>query len=537
MACLVAMLAAAGALAILPSGAHAADVIMLGPGHRTSTVDDRFLTAVATTPAPDVFASTATRRRPRRHKAPCTVCAVLTRLRRAGAITDTAYLQYRQVYAAATGALRRLLGTRAAELGAVIGNLQQMAAAGLLRAPRLPALFQTLDRNREWWTRGPLLGQYQRVEFSGSQLVWEYYPGQGIELQVLASFGKADGLYTAGRAEYPAMRVLLDELIPLAVPRAGGLAWEYYFQFDGGRPPWISGMAQGTAIEALTRAYRAFGDPSYLHTAHLALGPLEIKPPAGVAIPTPVGTRFLQYSFAPSTPILNAFLQTLIGLYDYAHASGDPRASALFAAGDSEARSEVPGYDTGAWSLYQPGVEDSLSYHLLVTGFLQGMCARTGAAVYCRTAQHFETDLKTPPALVLLTQRLRRRTPGVVRFRLSKYSHVGIVVVRAGHTLLATSAYFAYGVGAFAILPLSPGRYTVRLAATDLAGNFSRLTGTLSVPAAPHHRRRGTLAAVSLSRRGASSILWSAPKASSSRRWGTSSRMISSASGMLLAGR
>ena len=111
----------------------------------------------------------------------------------------------------------------------------------------------------------------QRVEFAGSQLVWEYYPGQGIQLQVLGSFGKADGLYTAGPADYSAMEQLLAELIPLAAERGGGLAWEYYFNFDGGRPPWTSAMSQATGLEALTRAYQATGNQYYLTVASQAL--------------------------------------------------------------------------------------------------------------------------------------------------------------------------------------------------------------------------------------------------------------------------
>ena len=31
----------------------------------------------------------------------------------------------------------------------------------------------------------------QRIQFSGSELVWEYYPGQGLQLQVLGTFGHA----------------------------------------------------------------------------------------------------------------------------------------------------------------------------------------------------------------------------------------------------------------------------------------------------------------------------------------------------------
>ncbi len=486
---LAVLLAAVGALALAPAAAHAADVIVLGPGHRTSVVDDPFLTGIPATPVPEALASTAAGRRSSRHSSPCVVCAVLRKFRDAGATADAAYRHYRAVYAAAIGSARRLQGTRAAELGAVIANVEQMAANGLLTASRLAPVFETLGRNRQWWTTGPLLAQYQRVEFSGSQRVWEYYPGQGIELQVLANFGKADGLYTAGPPQYPNLRGLLDELTALAVRRAGRLTWEYYFQFDGGTPPWISAMAQGTAIEALTRAYRAFGERSYLQEAHRALAVLRVMPPIGVAVPTPLGRRYVQYSFAPDANILNAFLQTLIGLYDYAQASGDPVARRLFAAGDAEARAEVPGYDTGAWSLYQPGLEDTLSYHVLVTGFLQELCVRTSAKLYCATAHRFHRYLRTAPALTLLTTRLHRRTPGLIRFRLSKYSHVGIVLTSGQRIRFETSADFPYGIEGFAVPALAPGTYAVRLAATDLAGNFGRITGKLVVPAAPRRHK------------------------------------------------
>jgi hypothetical protein len=301
---------------------------------------------------------------------------------------------------------------------------------------------------------------------------------------VLGSFGKADGLYTGGPADYPAMEQLLSELIPLAAQRGGGLTWEYYFSFDGGTPPWTSAMSQGTGLEALTRAYEATGNQYYLNIASQALPVFSVGPPVGVSINTPPGTWFLQYTFAPNSAILNAFLQTLIGLYDYAHVSGNATAAQLFAAGNAEALAAVPRYDTGAWSLYQPGIEDTLSYHELVTGFLQQLCARTAAPVYCTTAQHFQSYLTTPPVLQQLTfharTRTRTRTSFQLRFRLSKYSHVGVVVTQGTQTLFSTSASFPYGVDQFTIPAVkSAGSYSIRLAATDLAGNFTRITGTL----------------------------------------------------------
>jgi D-glucuronyl C5-epimerase C-terminus len=495
-------------LAAFPASAAAAPVVVLGPQGRVATHNDPFVTGPAVTPAAPrraalraVTSATGTRARAagtggaaapsagtkgKKHKpgpkAGPTVASELARLYHRHQITLGAERTYTAAYNRALAAERRLRGTRRTELSAVTENLHQIAASRSLTASRLPALFETLERNRQWWTAGPLLGSGERVEFTDSQLVWEYYPGQGIQLQVLGTFGKADGLYTAGLNDYPALHELLGEMIPLAAQRGGGLTWEYYFNFDGGRPPWTSAMSQGTALEALSRAYQAFHDPTYLEIARRALPIFSVRPPVGVRIPTQLGTRYLQYSFAPGASIINAFLQTLIGLYDYATVSGSAQAMKLFQTGNAEALAEVPRFDTGAWSLYQPGEEDPLSYHQLVTGFLQQLCTRTAAPVYCTTAEHFQTDLTTPPALSLLTGRARVHRPTRIRFRLSKISRVGIVVLAGDTTIFSTSATFVHGVGSFSIpRPTRTGVYTLRLSATDLAGNFNRIVGTLSV--------------------------------------------------------
>jgi D-glucuronyl C5-epimerase C-terminus len=466
---------------LFPSTAGAAPVVVLTHAGHAVHRNDPYLTMPAVTPAPASAAiSAATKRKPKTKER--TVRSELVRLRNTSAITQTQYRAYNGSFSAALASEKRLRGTRRAELTAVVENLHNIAASGGLIPSRLPVLFETLDRNRQWWTSGPLLSYGQRVEFSGSGLVWQYYPGQGIELQVLGTFGKADGLYTAGSAAYPQLVELLNEMIPLAARRGGGLTWEYYFKFDGGIPPWTSAMSQGTGLEALTRGYLATGDASYLQIAEQALPIFSTAPKVGVRVRTSVGSRYLQYSFAPGTDIINAFLQSLIGLYDYAQVSGSTRAKSLFAAGNAQAQWELPQFDTGAWSLYQPGVEDPLSYHELVTGFLQQMCTRTEALAYCDTAQRFESYMTTPPTLQLMTGRLKAKKGGTVRFRLSKISRVGIVLVRGNTTAFSTSASFSHGVHTFAVPALKHrGTYAVRLAATDLAGNFGRIVGTLKV--------------------------------------------------------
>jgi D-glucuronyl C5-epimerase C-terminus len=219
---------------------------------------------------------------------PPSVVGALQSLLRGGTITQAVYQQDYARYLAARRSLGRLSGTRRTELGAVLANVQAIAAAGGLTASRLSALFLTLERNRQWWTTEPLLANGERVSFPSSKLVWEYYAGQGIEIQWLGTFGKANGYYLSGH-ENANLRQLLSEAIPLASKRAGGIAWEYMFRFDGGVPPWTSGLSQGTALQVLARAYLRFKEPADLAAAQQALGVFRTSPPPGVSVKTSHG--------------------------------------------------------------------------------------------------------------------------------------------------------------------------------------------------------------------------------------------------------
>jgi hypothetical protein len=450
------------------------------------------LGALTTLPA---VADRPSRARSAARRAP-SVAAALLSLQRAGAITPAAYQQAYGSYLSAQRSLGRLSGTRRAELGAVVANLQAIAAGGGLTASRLPALLLTLERNRQWWTTEPLLSSGVRVSFPGSRLVWEYYAGQGIEIQWLGTFGEANGYFLSGH-ENANLRQLLGEVLPLATQRAGGIAWEYLFQFDGGSPPWTSGLSQGTAVQVLARAWSRFKEPAYLTAAQQALGIFQRPPPLGVRVRTAAGANYAEYTYAPSDRILNGFIQALVGLYDYASITKDPLGLALFEAGDAEARAEVPRYDTGAWSLYDQYGESTLNYHELLTEFLEHLCQRTrkgppfttaappaptpapqpappapgtggatggtggasaarvparsaastagpgpiaGDQIYCTTAQRFREDLRTPPVITLLTTTLRGGTRAGVQMSLSKVSTVGMVIHQGARVVWTNSA-------------------------------------------------------------------------------------------------
>jgi hypothetical protein len=304
------------------------------------------------------------------------VSGALQSLKGSGQITPAQYTQYYGAYVAAKRSLGRLSGTRRTELGAVMANVQAMAASGYFSASRLPVIFLTLENNRHWWTSEPLLASGTRVSFPGSKIVWEYYGGQGIEIQWLGTFGEGNGYYLSGH-ENANLRQLLSEILPLATKRAGGIAWEYMFQFDGGRPPWTSGLSQGTALQVLARSWSRFKEPALLTAAQQAVGIFQTPPSSGVQVKTPAGSLYAEYTYAPSDRILNGFIQALVGLYDYTQITKDPLGLRLFEAGDAEARVQTPLFDTGAWSMYDQFSESNLNYHELLTEFLAHLCERT----------------------------------------------------------------------------------------------------------------------------------------------------------------
>ena len=470
------------------------------------------------------------------------VSGALKSLQASGAITPAVYQQDYSAYVAAKHSLGKLSGTRRTELGAVLANVQAIAAAGQFTASRLGALFLTLERNRKWWTSEPLLLADERVSFPPSKILWEYYPGQGIEIQWLATFGEANGYYLSGH-ENANLRQLLSEVIPLATQRAGGIAWEYMFHFDGGAPPWTSGLSQGTALQVLSRAWSRFKEPVYLTAAQQALGIFEQPPPQGVRVMTAAGALYAEYTYAPGDRILNGFIQSLVGLYEYTAITKDPLGLKLFEAGDAEARAITPAYDTGAWSMYDQFGESTLNYHELLTEFLQHLCERTrkgppipaavtptpapaptpapgstgatgstgetgtngaggtsasstaraaastpaavpipGDAIYCTTAQHFTADLHTPPVIALLTSTLRGGTHAGVQISLSKISAVSITVRQGGRVVWKNSALLERGKPRIEwTTPAKGGSFSVTIGATDLAGNFVTANGTILV--------------------------------------------------------
>src|SRR3954467_14442966 len=301
------------------------------------------------------------------------VLAALQRAEAAGALAPAQGVAYRQVLANARAVRDGLHGVQRREMAAAIAIAGSIAKRGQLTVGRMPAVFLTLARNAQWWAangppaagspgengaRGrqckplPARARAARISFPGSELVFQYYPGLGLQLQVNGTWGKANALFGSSNPVFVARgAALLNELLALGVLRSGVLAWEYLFPIFGGRPPWISALSQATAVQALTRAAAKLGRPDLLQVAGAGAGAFAFPPPAGVRVALGRGMAwFVLYGFAPRQRVLNAHLDAVAALFDFAQASGDPHAKAAYDAGLLAAHRRIPALDTGGWS-------------------------------------------------------------------------------------------------------------------------------------------------------------------------------------------
>jgi len=472
-------LAAVVVMAVAAAPAHAGMVIEVDGEHAHRVSDPAVPTrAEITLSSPASAASAAVHARASTARGRRAVFSTLRRELHRKHIRRSQYRSWRSTYVRSVRTLRRLGGARRAQLRYVLVSVESLARRRLLIPSRMPAAFLQLERNRQYWPHMPYPAVGDQVSFRGSELLYQYFAGEGLQLDPLSIFKKANHLHGFCERREPtcderALRRILDEMTALAVKRGRNfIAWEYLFYFGGGAPPWMSGMAQATGVQALGRASQLLHEPKYAATARRALGAFDTAPPTGVRTRGPRGgVAYLQYSFAPRLYIFNAFLQTEIGLYDFSNLAGDARARRLYEAAIGEARAQVPYSDVGDWSLYNyAGHESSPDYHELLREFLQSLCTRHQGAVFCQYAKKYRGYQVDPPKVtydgpVTATE----DEPVALRFTVSKLSAIQVTVTRPdGRVVFDRLGTFRRGSGSFTWTPRGPSTFTVRVAAKEL---------------------------------------------------------------------
>ena len=359
----------------------------------------------------------------------------------------------------------------------VLNALLQVGAIGdRLTEPRAVALFGQLRANDDWFSQHSAPAPSTDIT-DADGVVYRFFSGKCFEFHPLANFAALNADFAAKNVV--ATQQLADALIARGVPRAGGgTGWEYYFDWQGGRAPWVSGMADAVAAQAFSRAAQLVSAESATYLAEARAAFLTI--PGHLTTSVAAGPWIRLYSFSP-VPVLNAQLQSVLSLQTYAEKTGDTAASAYAQEMEQAAAATLPRFDTGYWTYYSlNGVPAPLSYSRYVLQLLQKLSpqdARFGAA-----RVRFARYLKQPPAFQVANAPI-----GDVRFWLSKPAWVS-VAVGGGRTLGLSldGGWHTIRVGE----PSRTGIYGVHVAAEDPAGNRASFTTLplVRIKVAAHHK-------------------------------------------------
>jgi D-glucuronyl C5-epimerase C-terminus/Putative peptidoglycan binding domain len=295
---------------------------------------------------------------------------------RAGRLSGHAGARYRGVLSQSLSQLDQLPVEKAAVLASVLHDVAVQAPA--YEEPRALVLFTMLETNARFLRTSSLNADPADIE-GAEGVVYRFVPGHGYQFHPLANFARLNGLVTAGRRGDAAR--LADALVARGVERSGALTWEYYFPF-GGPSRWESGFAQAVAAQALARTAELVADRRRLAAARSAFRSLS----PSLVLEVADGTWVREYSFSDGL-ILNAQLQTLVSLLDYARIVRDADAASFVERLDEATRALLPRFDTGCWSRYLlGGAKASGHYHEYHVSLLKLLAAKIGATVYHEAA-------------------------------------------------------------------------------------------------------------------------------------------------------
>jgi hypothetical protein len=376
-----------------------------------------------------------------------------------GKIDASAAASYRAEIRRAASLVRGLPPDRGGRIAVALSEITPFV--GKLTAPRATALFGELRANDDYfakhWPPAP------KTDITGSDgVVYRYFAGRCLEFHPLANFGALNAHIARGDAE--ATQQLADSLVARGIYQTGGgVVWEYYFPFSGGRPGWTSGMAQAVAAQAFARAATLVPDEAtaFQRAAHAAYAAIPRRLLTSVA----AGPWIRLYSFQ-STAVLNAQLQAVISIASYATDSEDVAAANLATRLERSAAATLARFDTGYWTYYAlPRDYSDLDYQQYVVQLLTKLAPDD--ARFADASKRFATYEKQPPAF-----RLDTAGVGQVRFWLSKPSTVSVL------SAAGPSRQLSLGDGWHTLSwaqPKRPGIYAVKLSAADRAGNRASL--------------------------------------------------------------
>ena len=150
------------------------------------------------------------------------------------------------------------------------------------------------------------------------------------------------------------------------------IVWFYKFDLTECelKSPWLSAMAQGSAVSVLLRANQITNNKKFLDTAEKAVNVFDIPVSEGGVMSTfpDGGIVFEEYPTGSTNSVLNGFIFSIFGLYDLFLLAENKKAEKLYNQSILSLKDNIKRYDTGYWSLYDLRSDKrlaSIHYHLL----------------------------------------------------------------------------------------------------------------------------------------------------------------------------
>jgi heparosan-N-sulfate-glucuronate 5-epimerase len=191
-----------------------------------------------------------------------------------------------------------------------------------------------------------------------------------------------------------------DWLSKYGVETKSGFVWyiDYSIAEYGLYPPWFSALAQGEAISVLTRAYKITGNKKYLNICEKAIIPFTLDVKSGGLVN--IFKNIPVYEEYPSpkrtVAVLNGFIFSLFGLYDYYLTNKNIMAKELFEKGINSITNILPYYDIKYWSSYYlfdypHGYTSSFTYHNIMINQLKALYIITRKYIFIEYSEKWES--------------------------------------------------------------------------------------------------------------------------------------------------
>ena len=174
--------------------------------------------------------------------------------------------------------------------------------------------------------------------------------------------------------------------------------WQYHFDLPSWlqKTPWVSAIAQGLGLSALSRAYKLTADEYLLQQVAKVYKSYTLEIEAGgiYYIDNNGDPWFEEYPTIPPSHVLNGFIYALFGLVDCYQVHPYAEVINLFLKALTTLEKNIIRYDTGFWSLYDLSkrtLADMHYHHNTHIPQLTALFNLTGREIFRTTYQKWHT--------------------------------------------------------------------------------------------------------------------------------------------------